>query len=634
MVRAIRCEIKTIVCRQTVSNAVEAQAIFTRMHLNAGVSHCRALIVIESTDAIESNQWQTWITDHYGDDVSIVNNKQTCDRSDELTRHLGNEHDFVIYARDFDAGLFAAVSGTVRRGGTFFWITSPLDQWAASSRYASRLQRLLSAIPNTVSDNEKAAENLSEQNQILLELVELYSRDVPTLSVIEGKRGRGKSTLLGRLAKTLAAKQVDCLFTSTYRGGIKSIEKYIDEPSFTTIDQVLDQTNIDKAPVLLVDEAANISLELLKQWTRHYPKVVLATTVEGYESAGRSFTIRFAQWLDTNLPGWHRFEPQLPWRWNPDDPLEQFIDQLTLSATSADQTVELDSATPVYSEVTQDQLASDENLLKSVYELFRKHHYQTSAIDLQHLLDAPKTKIFIGSVSEHLVAAAIVALEGELEKSLHEAIVSRQRRLTHQLLPQLLAQTANQTTALAARYARVTRIAVSPGWRRRKIASELLRFITTTVSNNVDIIGASFGNSFEARAFWHKNGYLDIHQGYRPNPRSGNPSLAVVKALDTRFSSFIRKVHLHYLDNHQPGEIEAFDELEDPFLTDSRLLERLARGERQVHETLGPLRRLIGASDKNGNWLDKLYENLGCEVHDSQRSREKKLRHWLSRKTT
>jgi len=591
----MRCEIKTTVCRHAVSNAMQAQALVERIGTCAQRYDYRALVVIETSNIDESNQWRQWIADHFGD-ITVLDDTLDRDRSDELTRFLGLEQEVAVYAREFDSGLFAALAGTIKRGGVLFWISRSLNEWAASSRFANRVVCLTDEL-NEVDPQKQTAGEISgdaEQDDMLDALTQLCAADNgPSVAVIEGRRGRGKSTLLGRLIKTLNDTDTRFLVTASFRGALRSVIKSanVGELPYVAVDQIQNKT----AEVLLVDEAANISIDLLKRWVLHFPTVILATTVEGYESAGRSFTIRFAEWLDEQRPGWHLFEPKQAWRWRTGDPLEQFVDQLMLSSDTGQEPVRPQLTDTIeLTEVTQDQLASDESLLRSVFSLLREQHYQTSALDLQHLLDAPKLRVFIASVSGYVVGASLVVLEGQLDESLGEDIVARKRRIAHQLLPQLLAQTANQAGAITARYARVLRIAVTPDWRRRGIASQLLRFCEASLSDSIEIIGSSFGDVPIASAFWAHQGYLTIHQGYRANPRSGVPSLAVLKAIDRRFDSLIQKVHRLNHDNHHPTATNSSRVMDDPNLSDAALLKRVALGERQVHDTLAAIRRLAG----------------------------------------
>jgi len=74
--------------------------------------------------------------------------------------------------------------------------------------------------------------------------------------------------------------------------------------------------------------------------------------------------------------------------------------------------------------------------------------------------------------------------------------------------------------------------------------------------------------------------------------------------------------------------------MDDPNLSDAALLKRVALGERQVHDTLAAIRRLAGETGNSTDWLEQLYGRLGCTENESKREREKKLRSWLSQRTT
>ena len=170
----VRCELTTTVCRHTVSNANEAQALFERIRIQAYSPAFRALIIVETTFNAEAVQWRKWTTEHLKHDVVVLDELRYRDRSDELTQILGSEYTTAVYARAFDAGLFASLAGTVRLGGVFIWISSPLDKWAELSRYGRRLVSLLEQIPTSpaVSDIANTTSS-SEQDRLLATLRKL-----------------------------------------------------------------------------------------------------------------------------------------------------------------------------------------------------------------------------------------------------------------------------------------------------------------------------------------------------------------------------------------------------------------------------------------------------------------------------
>ena len=128
--------------------------MFERIRTQAYSPAFRALIIVETTFNAEAVQWRKWTAEHLKHDVVVLDELRYRDRSDELTQILGSEYTTAVYARAFDAGLFASLAGTVRLGGVFIWISSPLDKWAELSRYGRRLVSLLEHIPTSpaVSD--------------------------------------------------------------------------------------------------------------------------------------------------------------------------------------------------------------------------------------------------------------------------------------------------------------------------------------------------------------------------------------------------------------------------------------------------------------------------------------------------
>jgi tRNA(Met) cytidine acetyltransferase len=90
--------------------------------------------------------------------------------------------------------------------------------------------------------------------------------------------------------------------------------------------------------VIVIDEAAQLPVPLLRRITRAHPHahIAFATTVRGYEGTGRGFVLRFLDQLrrDERPLSIHRLEA--PIRWDAEDPLEaRIFDALALDAAPA-----------------------------------------------------------------------------------------------------------------------------------------------------------------------------------------------------------------------------------------------------------------------------------------------------------
>jgi tRNA(Met) cytidine acetyltransferase len=243
-------------------------------------------------------------------------------------------------------------------------------------------------------------------------------------------------------------------------------------------------------------------------------------------------------------------------------------------------------------------LALDEALLRQVYGLLRDTHYQTSAADLSHLLDAPDLQLWVLEEGGQTKAALMLVLEGGIDPCLHEAIVSKQRRLPHQLLPQLLAQSANAAIALAPIYGRVIRIAVAASDRRRGLGSKLLRAVesaTTLPTGHASGVGASFASDAISVSFWQRNGYTRFHTGFRSNPRTGKPAIAVIKCKDPALEPVVKIAATIHDDNQRWLHDDPTEA--DSQLQDAQLLQRFIKGQRSVHDTFAALSRLARQQD-------------------------------------
>ncbi|SPX42530.1 P-loop ATPase fused to an acetyltransferase [Haemophilus influenzae] len=78
---------------------------------------------------------------------------------------------------------------------------------------------------------------------------------------------------------------------------------------------------------LLVDEAAMIPLPLLQQYSQYFQHIVFSTTIHSYEGTGRGFELKFKRKIHRTF---QHFELKQPLRWQENDPLEHFIDDLLL----------------------------------------------------------------------------------------------------------------------------------------------------------------------------------------------------------------------------------------------------------------------------------------------------------------
>ena len=203
--------------------------------------------------------------------------------------------------------------------------------------------------------------------------------------------------------------------------------------------QLVDE--LPEADCVLVDEAAALPIPLLRRLLDHYTRIVFSTTVHGYEGTGRGFAVRFREYLDAKTPSWRELTMETPIRWAPDCPIERGI-FAGLALASAPKSGSLMGAAPDKPvenvELCRESLAKDDDVLNQLFGTLVVAHYRTSPADLQRLLDAPNLKVFVARRGNDVLAAAWVALEGQLPVRLARDIFLGRRRPLGHLLPETL----------------------------------------------------------------------------------------------------------------------------------------------------------------------------------------------------
>jgi len=389
--------------------------------------------------------------------------------------------------------------------------------------------------------------------------------------VLTADRGRGKSAALGiAAARLLAASPGTILVTAPRRAAAEALFAHADVARssgtghlrYLPPDALLQEH--PAADLLLVDEAAGIPAPLLTGLLEHYARIAFATTVHGYEGTGRGFDVRFRAVLDRRTPGWRELRLDTPIRWATGDPLETLIDRVLLldAEPAADDAVAALAdgfeAGGLYCErLDRDWLAGDEPLLRQVFGLLVLGHYQTRPADLRLMLDAPNLDVFVARVSDGgggmaltpdgsrrkaatadaaaediVVATALVAREGRLDAELLDPIFDGRRRPHGHLLPQTLSAHAGLHDAPRLAHARILRIAVHPGARRRGIGRRLMAAVADRArTGGLDLIGASFGATPGLVRFWRRCGLEPAHLGTHRNAASGAHAAVVLGAL-------------------------------------------------------------------------------------------------------
>ena len=588
------------------------------------------------TDAVVETFQQITISVKPVSIMHVPDRHSNSDVADQINSLLGSEHQCLVFDAhvQFNERLFAASAATVVAGGLFVLKTPALDKWpltranetndehtidsstnpsdtsfsnsqhtpsAFIQRFINKLTHAsLQCYPNilpvaphsamfigsTKKNDQEQNKNKQhkhdgwryEQQHLIQQLQTALKSQGSTIVVVQGDRGRGKSALIGQALAGPGHSAGSIKMTANRVSSCKVLRAHAGKHlEFMPVDVAL-QTRHD---LLIVEEAGSLPIAVLLRLIKLSNKIVFATTVQGYEGAGRGFAIRFAKHLDALQTNWLKLTPKEPVRWSSDDPVEAFVnDALILNATTQSLSfVALENSThqkspseicapeictPEISNsmnakqsvstnndlnqshpdrlnaidsklrlISKEQLLDDETLLQRIFGLLISAHYQTTPSDLRHMLDEPQLHVYAQFCKGVMTGAVLLAIEGEIEVALHEPIIKKQRRIPDQILPQVFAQASGQPAALSASYSRIVRIAIHPALHRQGFGRQLFTQLKLTLSAST-ILGASFGADEVSLSFWLSLGCRPVHYGFKTNPRSGQKAVCVLFNEDAR----------------------------------------------------------------------------------------------------
>lgn len=329
--------------------------------------------------------------------------------------------------------------------------------------------------------------------------------------IIVGRRGRGKTTRLADKIRWLG--DIPILVVTPYRSNLQRLHTLLGEnPRLTFLPPDDALNRLPQAAHLILDEAAAIPAAQLLALTAHYPAYTLASSEDGYEGHGRSFTLHTLPALlarDRAELCRHHY----PWRHAHLDPLENLLEQAFLLNPAADFTPS--GKIRHIRCISRDMLAADDILLTRIYALLHQAHYRTSPEDLKRLLDLPQQTLLVAGQGHDISGVLHILHETPLPDPLAQAVIRGERRPQGRLLLQQLLQRTRDM-----RYnrplARISRIAVHPACRRQGIASALLAYAKQTIA---EPLGVSYGHDDSLAAFWQAQGFREIYRQPRQNLR-------------------------------------------------------------------------------------------------------------------
>ncbi|MCW8887876.1 MAG: GNAT family N-acetyltransferase, partial [Gammaproteobacteria bacterium] len=587
--------------------------------------------------------------------------KEWPEPANRLQQIIGSETPLLIFNahHGFDPNLFGAAAGTVVGGGLLLLLTPQFKRWSQKSdpvssrisvyphlpeslsqHYIERLIRtiemgekdnLLSTIqqgdplePTTVesptpSHNEEtvAITGTAEQRQAIDGILHTATGHRHRPLVLTADRGRGKSAALGIAAKALLDQgRQQIIVTAPSRSAVDNLFKHagIDSPAleFVAPDALISQSL--RADLVLVDEAAAIPTPILSKIVERYPRVVFATTTHGYEGSGQGFTLRFKKILGRLCPDYTEVKLRSPIRWAEGDPVEDQVNHMLLldaepELSESQNTTDVEPAISIdrIERLDRKQLAQNEPQLRQLFGLLVLAHYRTTPLDLRQLLDGPNLSIYTVTSHSHIIATALVANEGEIDADLTEHIWLGKRRPQGHLLPQTLIAHLGIKDAAPLRYRRIIRIAVHPQLQCKGVGHQLMDKITAdAITEQVDLIGSSYGTTTELLKFWNSNHFTPLFIGGRRNASSGTYALTQMRPLSERGHSIQELAESRFQtglveqlrEPLQQLEVDIVCQLLKPCPSSLNLhdwddIDTFAHGNRRYETVLSPLKQLL-----------------------------------------
>ncbi|WP_202914352.1 tRNA(Met) cytidine acetyltransferase TmcA [Buttiauxella sp. 3AFRM03] len=458
---------------------------------------------------------------------------------------LGREFQHAVFdARNgLDAEALAALAGTLKAGSWLVllapaWNSWPLrpdsdsTRWSEQSEaiptphFISHLQHCIQADNECVLWQQHQPLKLSEfpprpqwhmangapfdeQATILDTLLDMPGG----VAVVTAPRGRGKSALAGMLLRRITGTG---LVTAPAKAATDVLAEHAGDCfNFVAPDALLTNSEAFKADWLIIDEAAAIPAPQLRQLISHFPRVLLTTTVQGYEGTGRGFILKFCASLDTLT----RYTLSTPVRWAINDPLEKLIDTVLLFdevdvSTVAQGTISLQL-------IEHNREAQPSLQLQHMYRLLSGAHYRTSPLDWRRMLDAPGQHFIAANCGEETIGASWLVEEGGLSENLSRAVWAGFRRPRGNLVAQSLAAHGGSPLAATFKGLRVSRIAVHPLRQRQQIGQQMIARVKAHAQQAADYLSVSFGFTDELWRFWESCGFVLVRVGSHREASSG-----------------------------------------------------------------------------------------------------------------
>jgi tRNA(Met) cytidine acetyltransferase len=541
---------------------------------------------------------------------------------------LGREFLHAVFdARNgLDAEALAALAGTLKAGSWLVllapdWYAWPMQPDCDSNRWSEQAEAIptphfIAHLQHCINaDNEcvlwqqhqplhipdfslrpqwhaASGAPFDEQAAILDELLNMPAG----VAVVTAPRGRGKSALAGMLLRKIPGAG---LVTAPGKAATDVLAEHAgDGFNFVAPDALVANPDAFHADWLIIDEAAALPAPQLRQLISHFPRVLLTTTVQGYEGTGRGFVLKFCASLDALT----RYTLLTPIRWASNDPLEKLVDAVLLF-DEIDITAAPQGAVSLQV-IERSSALQPSQQLQQMYRLLSGAHYRTTPLDWRRMLDAPGQHFIAATCGDEIIGATWLVEEGGLTDNLSRAVWAGFRRPRGNLVAQSLAAHGGSPRAATLKGLRVSRIAVHPLRQRQQIGQQMIAGAKNYAQNAADYLSVSFGFTDELWRFWESCGFVLVRVGSHREASSGCYTAMALLPLTEQGEALTRHEQqrlvrdIRWLQPWIDQSLPVIPHEEVALNRDDWLeLAGFAFGHRPLEACLGSLNRLLLASD-------------------------------------
>lgn len=399
-----------------------------------------------------------------------------------------------------------------------------------------------------------------DQNKIL-DSFYLLRQGAKKVLVITSARGRGKSAVTGLGIAGLIHKYGDkrrrmkIVVTSPSSTGISQLMLFlkkgmdalsipyktkdsiygypleIEGYNFKVYYEVPEATLDDEGDILVVDEAASIGVGYIDSALKTWKRVVLVTTVHGYEGSGKAF-LRYLRRILQNRKftvTWQ--EMAKPLRYAEGDPVEKWLyDTLLLDAEPEEPPKDISHL--IFETVRQEELFSDDRKLRQIYGILVTAHYRNNPNDLMIMADGVHHKVMtLSTFDDRYVGVVQIAEEGNLDEGMID-LALKGGTFDGDLIPDRLIKHSRLREFGRMKGWRIVRIAVMQELQNMGLGSTILKMVLERARDEkIDWVGSAFMGDMRVLNFWIKNGFVPVHVSPRKNEKLGDYPVVVMRPI-------------------------------------------------------------------------------------------------------